>query len=54
VAFKYTSSPSDRGRAVTMSADFDDIRVEHQELILSAKARLPGCENAGGPANPAL
>jgi hypothetical protein len=47
VVFKYSSSASKTARAVTMSATFDDLRVAHQDFLLSAAPPIPNCARAG-------
>ena len=46
VVFKYSSPTAKTGRAVTMSGEFGDVRVEHQDL--SAAPSIPTCP-PGGP-----
>jgi hypothetical protein len=53
VVFKYSSSTGKTARAVTMSGEFDDLRVEHQEFLLSAAGASPTCAPEV-PANMAL
>ena len=48
VVFKYLSSAGKTGRAVTMSGEFDDLRLAHQEFVLSAALPIPNCA-PGGP-----
>ena len=48
VVFKYSSSSSKTGRAVTMSGEFGDLRVGHQDFFLSAAPSIPTC-TSGGP-----
>jgi hypothetical protein len=48
VPFRYTSGTTKTGRAVTMSATFDRMRVEHQDFILSAAREVPHCDATGG------
>ena len=43
VVFKYSTSAGKTARAVTMGADFDDLRVEHQDFLLSASRPIPPC-----------
>ena len=48
VVFKYSSSTGKAGRAVTMSGEFGDLRVEHQDFFLAAAPSIPTCAS-GGP-----
>lgn len=48
VVFRYSSSSGKTARAVTMGAQFDDLRVEHQDFLLSASRPIPQCVR-GGP-----
>ena len=43
VVFRYSSSTGKTGRAVTMSGEFGDLRVAHQEFFLSAAPSIPAC-----------
>ena len=49
VAFRHASSTRAVGRAVTMSATFGDLKVEHQDFILSEQVKVPHCDQDGGP-----
>jgi hypothetical protein len=48
VVFRYSGSTGKTARAVTMSGDFDGLRVEHQDFRLSAALSIPDCAR-GGP-----
>jgi hypothetical protein len=43
VFFKFSSATESHARAVTMNADFDNLRVEHQDFFLSAGGPVPTC-----------
>ena len=45
IAFRYTESRSNDGRVVTMTGDFDNLKVAHQDLVWPTESRLPDCES---------
>ncbi len=51
VVFKYSSSQGKTARAVTMSASFDNLRVQHQDFLLAGAGSVPKCAAANASAS---
>jgi hypothetical protein len=48
VGFRYRDSSDNVGQAVTMTSEFNDLKLEHVHFIWAPDSRLPLCEQDAG------